>query len=124
MPSKLRHHHHHHSRFNVRVSALSTGWTVPQMPLLHLSRSCASTLLKPNLSMSPNHLSLPRLTRSATPTIPNRSNKSWDLCLCFSVTPHIHLAIILSVLSNCCESLTFKAHVSLPYTITVCTHAP
>src|SRR5271163_2509950 len=48
------HHHHHHSRFNVRVSALSTGWTVPQMPLLHLSRSCASTLLKPSLSMSPS----------------------------------------------------------------------
>src|SRR5277367_3828082 len=51
---QLQHHHHHHSRFNVRVSALSTGWTVPQMPLLHLSRSCASTLLKPSLSMSPS----------------------------------------------------------------------
>src|SRR5580658_7364688 len=80
----------------------------------------SSSLLR---STCPNHRSLLRTTRSATPTMPNRSNNSCDLFLSFSDTPHIHLTIILSVLSNCCVSVTFNAQVSLPYTITLCTHA-
>src|SRR5580692_7203893 len=80
----------------------------------------SSSLLR---STCPNHRSLLRTTRSATPTIPNRSNNPCELFLSFSDTPHIHLTIILSVLSNCCVSLTFNAHVSLPYTKTLCTHA-
>jgi len=80
----------------------------------------SSALLR---STCPNHRSVLRTTRSATPTIPNRSNNSCELFLSFSDTPHIHLTIILSVLSNCCVSVTFNAQVSLPYTITLCTHA-
>src|SRR5579863_4451071 len=70
----------------------------------------------------PNHLNLPRLTRSATLIIFKLSSSSCDLFLSFSVTPHIHLTIILSVLSSCCTLATFRGHVSLPYTITLCTH--
>jgi hypothetical protein len=71
------------------------------------SLHCVTHSLALLRSTCPSHLSLQRLTRStATSTIPKRPNKSWDLCLCFSVTPHIHLTIILSVLSNCCISLT------------------
>src|SRR5678815_3382668 len=39
-----------------------------------------------------------------------------------SVTPHIHLTIILSALTSLCVSSTFIGHVSLPYNITLCTH--
>src|SRR5207248_9071971 len=86
---------------------------------LHLdTQSCL--LLR---STWPNHLSLPCLTRSATPVMFRQSSRSWSRSLSFIVTPHIHLTIVLSVLSSCCKLLTFIAHVSLPYTITLCTHA-
>src|SRR6188768_2026662 len=44
---------------------------------------------------------------------------SSDVILFFRVTPHIHLTIIFSVLSNLCLSSTFMGHVSLPYTMTL-----
>src|ERR1700690_114637 len=44
------------------------------------------------------------------------------LHLSFSVTPHIHLIIILSALSSLRISSALIGHVSLPYTITLCTH--
>src|SRR5271163_318253 len=75
------------------------------------------------LSTCPNHLSLPRLTTSATATKPNRSFNFTLAILSFKVTLHIHLTIILSVLSNLCISSTFIGHVSLPYTSTLCTQA-
>src|SRR5260221_708835 len=74
-------------------------------------------------SMCPNHLNLPRRTTSNTHSIPNRPNNSSFVFLSFNVTPHIHLTIILSALSNLRISSTFIAQVSLPYTITLCTHA-
>src|SRR5208282_1517417 len=43
--------------------------------------------------------------------------------LSFRVTPHIHLIIIFSVLSRRCKSSNFIGHVSLPYIITLWTHA-
>src|SRR5260221_5134355 len=62
-------------------------------------------------------------TTSNTHSIPNRPNNSSFVFLSFSVKRHIHLAIILSALSNVRISSTFIAQVSLPYTITLCTHA-
>src|SRR5260221_6060286 len=74
-------------------------------------------------SMCPNHLNLPCRTTSNTHSTPNRPNNSSFVFLSFNVTPHIHLTIILSALSNLRISSTFIAQVSLPYTITLCTHA-
>src|SRR6478609_4159729 len=74
------------------------------------------------LSRCPNHLSLLLSTTSATPVTSKRSLKSTLLFLAFNDTPHIHLTIIISVLSNCCMSSLFIAHVSLPYINTFCTH--
>src|SRR5260221_12168084 len=74
-------------------------------------------------SMCPNHLNLPCRTTSNTHSIPNRPHNSSFVFLSFNVTPHIHLTIILSALSNLRISSTFIAQVSLPYTITLCTHA-
>src|SRR5579863_9719242 len=69
-------------------------------------------------STCPNHLNLPRLTRSATLIIFKLSSSSCDLFFSFSVTPHIQLTIILLVFSYCCTLATFRAPISLPYTIT------
>src|SRR6478735_3872786 len=74
------------------------------------------------LSRCPNHLNLPLSTTSVTPFIPKRSLKSTLLFLAFNDTPHIHLTIIISVLSNLCMSSLFIAHVSLPYINAFCTH--
>src|SRR6188508_2848941 len=71
------------------------------------------------LSTCPNHLNLPRLTISVTASILRRFLSSSDVILFFRVTPHIHLTIIFSVLSNLCLSSTFMGHVSLPYTMTL-----
>src|SRR5664279_2645729 len=65
-------------------------------------------------STCPNDLKLPWHTMSDTLTIPNLSRSSSLEFLSFSVTPHIHLIIILSALSIRCMSSTFIAHVSLP----------
>ena len=65
----------------------------------------------------PNHLSLPRLTTTETLSMSSRLNSSALAFLSLSLTPHIHLIIILSVLSSLCISSAFIAHVSLPYTI-------
>src|SRR5664279_4716129 len=48
----------------------------------------------------PNHLNLPWRTLSDTLTIPSLSRSSSLEFLSFSVTPHIHLIIMFSVLSN------------------------
>ena len=56
-------------------------------------------------------------------TIPSLSRSSSLEFLSFSVTPHIHLIIILSILTNHCISSALIAHVSLPYIITHWTHA-
>src|SRR5271165_5811450 len=53
-------------------------------------------------STCPNHLSLDRLTMSETLSIPNFTRRSSLDTLFFKVTPHFHLIIILSVLSNLC----------------------
>src|SRR5664279_667540 len=65
-------------------------------------------------SMCPNHLSLPWRTTSDTLTSPSLSRSSSLEFLSFSVTPHIHLIIILSALSSLCMSSTLIAHISLP----------
>src|SRR5208282_6340284 len=65
-----------------------------------------------------NHLSLPRLTTTETHSMSSRLNSSALAFLSLILTPHIHLIIILSVLSSLCISSAFIAHVSLPYTIT------
>src|SRR5260221_623778 len=74
-------------------------------------------------STCPNLLNLPCRTTSNTHSIPNRPNNSSFVFLSFNVTPHIHLTIILSALSNLRTSSAFITQVSLPYTITLCTHA-
>src|SRR5208282_6090491 len=48
-------------------------------------------------STCPNHLSLPRLTTTETHSISSRLNSSTLSFLSLSLTPHIHLIIILSV---------------------------
>src|SRR5271157_3474219 len=70
-------------------------------------------------STCPNHLSLPCLIATETHPMSNRLNSSALAFLSLSVTPHIHLIIILSVLSSLCISSAFITHVSLPYTITL-----
>src|SRR3989442_12276865 len=86
---------------------------------LHLENQSSASLR----STCPNHLRLPRLTTLSTPTIPSpRLSSSLDL-LSFRVTPDIHLTMLFSVLSSLFLSTTFIGHVSLPYTITLCTHA-
>src|SRR5664279_5434320 len=69
-------------------------------------------------STCPNHLNLPWRTLSDTPTIPSLSLSTSLEFPSFRVTPHIHLIIIFSALTNRCMSSTFIAHVSLPYIIT------
>src|SRR5665811_345690 len=73
-------------------------------------------------STCPNHLNLPPLTTSATSTIFKRFINSSLGILSLTLTPHILLAIALSVLTNLLVSSTFIGHVSLPYTSTLCTH--
>src|SRR3989442_1038536 len=86
---------------------------------LHLETQSSASLH----SSCPNHLSLPRLTTSSTPTIPSPSlSPSYDL-LSFKVTPDIHLTMLFSVLTSLFVSSTFIGQVSLPYTSTLCTHA-
>ena len=59
-------HHHHHHRLNVRVSALARVGRFPMMPLLQISRSCASSFLSFNFfyvicyTLLPILLPLPR----------------------------------------------------------------
>src|SRR5580692_8019744 len=73
-------------------------------------------------STCPNQPSLPRLTTVSTSSTPRLSSNSRVVLLCFSETPHIHLTMNLSVLSNLRISSTFTAQVSLAYTNTRCTH--
>src|SRR5208282_1354229 len=70
-------------------------------------------------STCPNHLSLPRLTTTETHSMSSRLNSSALAFLSLSLTLHVYLIIILSVLSSLCISSAFIAHVSLPYTITL-----
>src|SRR5208282_3000373 len=70
-------------------------------------------------STCPNHLSLPHLTTTETHSMSSRLNSSAFAFLSLSLTPHIHVIIILSVLSSLCISSAFIAHDSLPYTITL-----
>src|SRR5664279_6251275 len=65
-------------------------------------------------STCPNHLNLPWRTLSDTLTILSLSRISSLEFLSFSVTPHIHLIIILSALSSLCMSSAFIPHDSLP----------
>src|SRR5271166_3979286 len=53
-------------------------------------------------STCPNHPSLPRLTTTETHSMSSRLNSSALAFLSLSLTPHIHLIIILSVLSSLC----------------------
>src|SRR5881296_2193085 len=72
---------------------------------LHLETQSSASLR----STCPNHLSLPRLTTSSTPSIPSPSLSSSLGLLSFRVTADIHLTILIS--------FTFIGQVSLPYTI-------
>src|SRR3989442_7072592 len=75
---------------------------------LHLETQSSASLR----STCPNHLSLPRLTTSSTPSIPSPSlSSSLDL-LSFRVTPDIHLTILFSVLTSLCISFTFIGQVN------------
>src|SRR6476469_1023043 len=94
----------------------------PPLPLHYQPPACRYHVPFVLLSRCPNHLNLPLSTTSATPVTPKRSLKSTLLFLAFNDTPHIHLTIIISVLSNRCMSSLFIAHVSLPYINTFCTH--
>src|SRR5208282_4096062 len=67
-------------------------------------------------STCPNHLFLTDTTTTETLSMSSRLNSSALAFLSLSLTPHIHLIIILSVLSSLCISSAFIAHVSLPYT--------
>src|SRR5206468_12797627 len=62
----------------------------------------------------PNHLNLPTLTPSDTESTPSCFLNFSGATLSFNLTPHIHLIIILSVLSRRCISSTFTGQVSLP----------
>src|SRR5260221_14153216 len=56
--------------------------------------------------------------------VPHQTHIQYPTDLSFNVTPHIHLTIILSALSNLRISSTLITQVSLPYyTITLCTNA-
>ena len=65
-------------------------------------------------STCPNHLNRPRSTISSIPSMPNRPLSSSLDILFLRLTPHIHLTIMRSVLSNRCMSSFFIGHVSLP----------
>src|SRR2546425_486960 len=86
---------------------------------LHLETQSSASLR----STCQNHLSLPRLATSSTPSIPSPRLSSSLGLLSFRVTPDIHLTILFSVLTSLCISLTFIGQVSLPHTSTLCTHA-
>src|SRR5580692_11557814 len=73
-------------------------------------------------SPSPNQPSLPRLTTVSTASTPRLSSNSLVVLLCVNETPHIHLTMNLSALSNLRISSTLTAQVSLAYTNTRCTH--
>jgi len=69
-----------------------------------------------------NHLNLPRLKISETDSILTQCLNSSDVILFFTVTPHIHLTIILSALGKLCLAFNLIGHVLLPYTMTL--HLP
>src|SRR4051812_27917892 len=105
--------------------SLSTHCFHVFMPLPTPLAPSTTSLLQPETQSSavlrstcPNHLNLPLLTTSDTPSNPKRFHNSSILTLSFNCTPHIHLIIQFSVLSNLRMSSTFIAHVSLPYTKT------
>src|SRR5664279_1964005 len=94
----------------------------PHMHPLHLTRSSPQSLFKPSETMSflthSPHVFLLLPFRLAPSTSKRPYNSTLDI-LFFRVTPHIHLTIIFSVLSNLCISSTLIGHVSLPYTKTL-----
>src|SRR5207247_6958206 len=63
---------------------------------LHLETQSSASLR----STCPNHLSLPRLTTSSTPSMPSPSLSSSLGLLSFRVTPDIHLTILFSVFTS------------------------
>ena len=93
-------------------------FTLSTTMLLHADTQLSGCLR----STCQNHLNLPRLTTSETYSVSSRLNSSSLAFLSLSFTSHIHLIIILSLLSSLRISSAFIAHVSLPYTITLCTH--
>src|SRR2546426_1042876 len=101
--------------FKPLPAALAPSTTSPLQP-----ETQSSTFLH---STCPNHLNLPLLTTSDTPSISKRFHSSSIFTLIFNCTLHIHLIIQLSVLSNLRMSSSFSADVSLQYTKTACTHA-
>src|SRR5271163_2504459 len=74
-------------------------------------------------SACPYHRNLPRLKTSSTHTTSKRSLRSASFILSLRETPHIHLTIVFSALSNRLTLFTFTAQVSLPYTKTLWTQA-
>src|SRR5664279_3966297 len=148
----MTNHHHHHHRFNVRLSTLERVGQFPKMPPLHTALYCAYSCFSINFFMSSathsfqvflplppplfpstsiflhadtHHLYLyaPRVqTILISPSVLCLSRSSSLEFLSFSVTPHIHLIIILCALSSLCMCSAFIAHVSLPYIITHWTH--
>jgi len=65
-------------------------------------------------SMCPNHLNLLFLIIKLTGSNPKSSLSSSLLFLSFSLTPHIHLIILISVQFSFNSCSTFIGHVSLP----------
>ena len=73
-------------------------------------------------STCPNHLNLFCFMASDTDSIPILSLSSALSTLSLSNTPHIHLTILISILSNLPLCSAIMAHVSLPHTIILLTH--
>src|SRR6476469_2289052 len=98
----------------VAVASSSPPLSASCMPI-----SCPLRAFSPDAQTTLTYPFPPPLPPPLHPTVP--SNRQL-LFLAFNDTPHIHLTIIISVLSNRCMSSLFIAHVSLPYINTFCTH--
>ena len=97
----------------------------PPLPLLPATSKFPQALNQSSTSFRstcPNHLNLPRLITSTTPSIPSLRLSSTVGTLSLKVTPHIHLNITFSFLSILCSASILTAQVSLAYFITLCTH--
>src|SRR5664279_1930691 len=104
--------------FNLLISSATHSFHVflplpfPLFPVTTMFLHAGTQSLASLRSTCPNHLNLPWHTMSDTPTIPSLSLSTSLEFPSFRVTPHIHLIIIFSALSNRCMSSTCLLYTS------------
>src|SRR5271170_6618146 len=100
-----------------RAPQVILGLPLPLLPTTSIFLQALTQSSSAFRSTCPNHLNLPRLITSTTPSTPSLFLSSTVGTLSFNVTPHIHLNITFSFLCILCSSSTLTAQVSLAYTV-------